>query len=250
MSREIRSPGRCRARSSAAIQAAFFLSSSLPLPFVFGACAGGGAERGDVATVAVSPEASATLVHANRGAAIAGAPVAAHAAFSYVRPEWHDERVFKRVSEYFTGKENQGGDVVLRSTPEVRRGMYFQIGLPLWTDIPGGSTLQVEYRRGDSRDVFSHIFQLPAFRAHPFFEIRAGLTGPQWEGPAAADAPKPSPARKISKPQKKRLVAWRVTLRTPDGRVWESHSFLWELPPESRSAAPARPSRGDPAPPA
>jgi hypothetical protein len=132
---------------------------------------------------------------------------------SYVYPRWQDDAQFRRISEYFTGRENTGGDIVVRTHSPVRSGLYFRIGLPVGTQFPAHSTGTVEYIRSDSPDVRTHVFDLPALSLNPFTEICLGLTGESW------------PKRDLS------LVAWRFTLKDNTGAILaRRQSFLWALP--------------------
>ena len=45
--------------------------------------------------------------------------------FVRVWPEWRDTDSFDRISEYFTGRENTGGQVIVRTQPKSRAGFYF-----------------------------------------------------------------------------------------------------------------------------
>ena len=52
---------------------------------------------------------------------------AAEVELARVWPGWRDAESFERVSEFFTGKENAGKQVILRSRPETRGGYYFLV---------------------------------------------------------------------------------------------------------------------------
>lgn len=133
---------------------------------------------------------------------------------SYVYPGWQDDVRFRRISEYFTGRENTGGDIIMRTHSTVRSGFYFRIGLPVGTRFPAHSTGTVEYIRSDNPDVHTHVFDLPALSLNPFTEICLGLTGTSW------------PRRDL------KLVAWRFTLKDNTGAILaQRQSFLWALPP-------------------
>lgn len=127
-----------------------------------------------------------------------------------VHSGWRDAASFKRISEYFDGKENTGGEALLRTHPDQRGGYYFLVrianpGAPravtarlqVITDAsakPRGFTFTPELRAGDT------VFHL-------------GLTGPDWPD-AKADP-----------------VAWKLEFLDADGRVLVSgQSYLWEKP--------------------
>ena len=134
--------------------------------------------------------------------------------FGYAYPMWQEADDYRRISEYFTGKENQGGDMVLRTDGGVRQGLYFRVGLPVGQRIPKHARVRVEYLRSDIPQVLSEEFVLPlAKRGGLFSEVRFGLTGRAW----------PS--------QSLRLVAWKITLRDEAGRpLAQMQSYLWGLP--------------------
>jgi hypothetical protein len=134
--------------------------------------------------------------------------------FRYIRPYWRDANDFKRISEYFTGTETTAGDFIARTTPTARAGISFHVSTSLFTPLPAHSRIRIEYIHSDSPDTQTHTFELPEISAkNPFSELRLGLTGTQW----------PS--------KKRRLVAWRLTLLSPENTpLAEQHSFLWSLP--------------------
>ncbi|MBI2814157.1 MAG: hypothetical protein HYX71_07720 [Opitutae bacterium] len=124
---------------------------------------------------------------------------------------WRDGASFKRISEYFNGKENTGDATILRTHPEQRTGYYFLLrvanpGAPLQVQFqlqliePGASVQRTTVFPAEIRSG-SGVFQL-------------GLTGPEWQ-----DA-------------KSQPVAWQVLVIAPaDGRILASEkSYLWEKP--------------------
>jgi hypothetical protein len=123
---------------------------------------------------------------------------------------WRDAASFKRISEYFTGKENSGGEAVLRTHPDRRDGYYFLVRVrnsdaprPLKARLsmiaetsarPREFTFATELRAGDT------VFHL-------------GLTGPDWPDPKADP------------------VAWCLELTDASGKVLATEkSYLWEKP--------------------
>lgn len=127
-----------------------------------------------------------------------------------IHPGWREASSFKRISEYFTGRENTGGELVLRTHPDQRGGYYFLVraandGEPLTVTArlqviseteakPRTYTFQAALRAGDS-------------------VVHLGLTGPDW--PDAAASP----------------VAWKLDLAGADGHVLATaKSYLWEKP--------------------
>lgn len=159
--------------------------------------------------------------------------------FSYVHTHWQPAQDFKRISEYFTGREEAGEDVVVRTDAAERFGMYFRIGLPLNTTFPPGSVLLVDYIRGDSPAVRTRSFELPPLSYWPFAELRVGLTGKDWPGKAG---------KSKEQDEKLRLVAWRLTLKDAQGTtLFRQHSFLWKLPPVEQLQPPAHGTKATPA---
>jgi hypothetical protein len=123
---------------------------------------------------------------------------------------WRDEASFKRISEYFTGRENTGGEAMIRTHPDQRAGYYFLVrtsnpSAPLAAKItlqlilPSNTKLQnytfpVELKTGDT-------------------VLNLGLTGDDW--PNAHANP----------------VAWKLDFVAADGHVLASEkSYLWEKP--------------------
>ncbi len=124
---------------------------------------------------------------------------------------WRDAASFKRISEYFDGKENTGGGTILRSHPEQRTGYYFLLrvanpGAPLKVQFqvqliePGASTRRTTVFPAELGSG-SGVYQL-------------GLTGPEWQDP------------------KSQPVAWQLlVIATDNGRVLATEkSYLWEKP--------------------
>ncbi len=123
---------------------------------------------------------------------------------------WRTAASFKRISEYFDGRENTGGVTVLRTHPDQRAGYYFLVR----TSNPG-----------PAHSVQAHLEVITAATAEPVVHnfsanlkpgetvLDLGLTGPDW--PDARTSP----------------VAWKLELTAPDGRVLATEkSYLWEKP--------------------
>lgn len=148
------------------------------------------------------------------------APAAASAAPVSIRYVTH--RVLatedlKRVSEYFTGREDTGGDIVRRTDSRARRGLYFLVALGHFDRLPDGATAVLEFVAADKPEPFRHHFVLPPLRGPGAFqEIRLGVTGADW--------PESNPD----------IIAWKITLRDPKtgAPIVSAKSFLWELPPK------------------
>ncbi len=118
---------------------------------------------------------------------------------------------FTRLSEYFSGEENFGGNAVCRSNPEIRDGTYLILGLEFGAEIPAGSVAELRYFSSETRGEIQQKWELPAFKARPDKEIFLGLTGEDF-----------------GKNFRKKITAWRVEIRSPSGeKLLARESFLW-----------------------
>jgi hypothetical protein len=123
---------------------------------------------------------------------------------------WRDASTFKRISEYFTGRENTHGEIMLRTRPDQRGGYYFLVR----TSNPGAPVhvtfkLQLILPTGHQVREFSFASDLSSGDT----VVNLGLTGDDW--PNAKANP----------------VAWKLDLLTPDSRLLATEkSYLWEKP--------------------
>lgn len=123
---------------------------------------------------------------------------------------WREASSFKRISEYFTGRENTGGEVVLRTQPAARGGYYFLVR----TDNDGPAR-DVRFRLevvtpGATQP---HQFEFPAHLPAGNQVYQLGLTGADW--PASTVSP----------------MAWKLELVDPAGQpIATEKSYLWEKP--------------------
>lgn len=142
----------------------------------------------------------------------AGPARAAEAEFVRVWPSWRTAESFERIGEYFGRSENPAGRTVLRTQPAARAGYYFLVRVKPPAAV-AGARFELEVIRPDAPDAKTFAFPAPAMPAgETVFEL--GLTGADWP-----DGEKAQP------------VAWRLALRTADGRTLAEHkSFLWEKP--------------------
>ncbi len=131
----------------------------------------------------------------------------------YVRGRYADDTVFKRVSEYFDGEENQSGKIILRTDPSQRDGYYLVLSLDDdASDYPEGTRIGLKYISPDQKGEIVKATSLPT-PIPDASEIWIGLTG--------EDAPA----------DQKPVVAWMVVIYSPKGEVYTHHkSFLWEHP--------------------
>ncbi len=124
---------------------------------------------------------------------------------------WRDAASFKRISEYFDGKENTGGETVLRTHPEQRAGFYFQLRVA----NPGvalKARFQLQLVVQGSPTPHTTVFPVELKPGSALYQL--GLTGPEWQ-----DA-------------KSQPVAWHLQILAADAdQVLASEkSYLWEKP--------------------
>lgn len=136
---------------------------------------------------------------------------AADVEFLRVWPGWREADSFDRISEYLGRGENTGGQLVLRTQPEVRAGYYFLVRIKCAAALPTAK-FEVSVVRPDTPEPKIHTFStaLPAKET----VVQLGLTGNDWPTGAKANP-----------------VAYRIVLTAADGRVLGEHqSFLWAKP--------------------
>ncbi|MFI5336511.1 MAG: hypothetical protein ACHQ5A_06985 [Opitutales bacterium] len=124
---------------------------------------------------------------------------------------WREAASFKRISEYFDGRENTGGVVILRTHPDQRGGYYFLTRLANpGTPRPIRFRLLVISPESTTPHPFHFTATLPA--RETVFNL--GLTGADW---ASA---------------KVNPVAWKLeVLDDSDHILATEQSYLWEKPP-------------------
>jgi hypothetical protein len=145
--------------------------------------------------------------------AIVGAFPARASEIEFVRvwPGWRDAASFERISEYFTGQENTGREVVLRTHPNQRDGFYYLVRVKNSGAEQTGAkfVLHVIMPSGPEPKVLTFNTTVPS-RAKVF---QLGLTGADW--PNSETHP----------------VAWLLELKSADDQLLASaQSFLWEKP--------------------
>jgi len=117
---------------------------------------------------------------------------------------------FERISEFFTGKENPGNRVIVRSIPGNRQGMYFSVMIQEGVNsLPAGSKAVVEVLHALSPETQTYTFPIPnSPKNHR--ELLLGITGDNW--PAAKYKP----------------MAWRVRIMNAAGEdLSTDKSYLW-----------------------
>jgi hypothetical protein len=136
---------------------------------------------------------------------------AAEVEFVRVWPGWRDAESFERISEYFTGEEKTGREIVVRTHPEQRAGFYYLVRVANSGDVRAGAkfVLQVISPGDPKPKATTFPVEVPS-RSKVFL---LGLTGPDW------------PNRDVHP------VAWKLELLSSDEQVLaSSQSFLWEKP--------------------
>lgn len=130
---------------------------------------------------------------------------------------FREARSFVRLSELFTGKENPGKRVILRSQPGERTGFYYIVRL-VDRDrhpVPDGTVvLHVIPPDGDE----PHVYRFP-FKGDGRHKLRldVGLTGKDW------------PYDREQLP-----LAWKIEILDATGALIDSReSFLWSRPRDS-----------------
>lgn len=144
----------------------------------------------------------------------AGQPplAAAEAEFVRVWPAYRDAESFERIGEYFGRPEDTGGEIVLRTRPDSRDGYYFLVRVKAPSASATDARFELTVIRPDTPE--PQTFQFPAALRRKEAVFQLGLTGADWPGGKDAHP-----------------VAWKLTLRGPNGRVLTEHkSFLWEKP--------------------
>jgi hypothetical protein len=143
--------------------------------------------------------------------ASAGVSRASETTFVRVWPGWRDSASFERISEYFTGKENPGSQVLLRSHPEIRSGFYFLARVTHSGSPLTAAKVVLSVITPDSPKAKTYTFTAALPAGDTVFNV--GLTGADWAG------------------EKVHPVAWKIEVATTDGRLLGvAKSFLWEKP--------------------
>lgn len=148
-------------------------------------------------------------------ALVVSGPAAAGAAAADLRivrvfTGWRDAGSFKRISEFFTGRENTGNEIVVRSQPAERGGYYFLVrtanaGAPAAAKV----AIQVVLPASPRPRTFTFPVEIPAGQT----VFNFGLTGADW------------PERGID------AVAWKIDVLDGHGAVLATEkSYLWEKP--------------------
>ncbi len=144
---------------------------------------------------------------------LAGAPSLRAAPVEFVRvwPGWRDASLFKRISEYFTNREDTHGIVVGRSHVGSRSGFYFFVRIKHPTVALPGAKFVLRIITAHSPEKQDFTFPIDVGPQTEAFEL--GLTGPDWPY------------------KKEHPVAWELELRSASGELLAAtESFLWSQP--------------------
>jgi len=137
---------------------------------------------------------------------------AADVSFVRVWPGYRSAESFERISEYFTGEENTGGQTVLRSRPDARAGFYFLARTKNTGPAVSGAIFRLDVITPASAAPRTVTFTADLPPGERVFNL--GLTGADW--PDAKAHP----------------VAWKLMVLAPGGtELVAMQSYLWEKPP-------------------
>jgi hypothetical protein len=123
---------------------------------------------------------------------------------------WHDAPFFKHISEYFNGRENTHGEVMLRTHAAQRAGYYYFVRI-VNHGAPAAVKINVQMITPTESRPKTHTFETNLKSGETVLNL--GLTGADW--PDAKANP----------------VAWKLDVVAADGRVLATEkSYLWEKP--------------------
>ena len=144
------------------------------------------------------------------GLALAPSLFASDLTIARVYSGWRDGASFKRIAEYFDGKEHTGGETVMRTHPEQRTGYYFLVRLK---NAGAARPVRFQLELIEPGNSPSRTLLFPANAASGATVFQLGLTGPEWQN------------------AKLQPMAWQLRVLGPDDQVLASEkSYLWEKP--------------------
>lgn len=144
------------------------------------------------------------------GLTLAAVLSAADLAIVRVYTGWRDAASFKRISEYFDGKEHTGREIILRSHPDQRAGYYYLVRLKN-SGAPVKARVHLELIGQGWTAPRTTVFPVDIPAGSTVFQL--GLTGPEWQ-----DA-------------KVQPIAWSLQVLADGGQVLATEkSYLWEKP--------------------
>jgi hypothetical protein len=128
-----------------------------------------------------------------------------------VWPGYRTAESFERISDFFGGGKNDGGEIVRRSQPSARQGYYFLVRLKNPGPAVAAARFELQVISPSSPDPRTYTFTADVPAGSHAFDF--GLTGRDW------------PEAKAS------AVAWRLVVSAPDGaELARRQSFLWAKP--------------------
>ena len=123
---------------------------------------------------------------------------------------WREAASYKRISEYFDGRENTGGETLLRTHPDQRAGFYFLVRVAN-PGAPASVTFNLQVISATNAKPVNYAF--PAELRNGAAVLDLGLTGADWPDPKANP------------------VAWKIELKNADGSLLATEkSYLWDKP--------------------
>lgn len=128
-----------------------------------------------------------------------------------VWPSYRQADSFKRISEYFSGNENTGSEIVLRTQPNERTGYYFLTRIKNTGPAIANARVELQLITPVSPEVQTHSFDVALPTGKKVLQL--GLTGGDWTN------------------SKTKPVAWLVRFLTVDGvELAREQSYLWSQP--------------------
>lgn len=133
-------------------------------------------------------------------------------ALKSVETHYYPATEFIRLAEYLTGEPAERPEVVARTHPEERAGLYFRVILEESASaLPQGVVAELSILMVDSPEPAVFRLHLPSTTGRTRV-LLLGLTGADW--PEAPETPHPT--------------AWKVRLLSQEGEsLAEWPSFLW-----------------------
>lgn len=134
----------------------------------------------------------------------------ARAELTIVSTNHRDADSFKRLSEFFTGKESPGRYAILRTVPSRRDGFYISLLGKDKTRLSSVATVRIRFVRPNEQNTESIDLPVSSITKR---RILVGMTEREWEG------------------VNERPVAWKIELLDSNNRlVDQAKSFLWTEP--------------------
>lgn len=117
---------------------------------------------------------------------------------------------FISISEFFTGRENTGGDTILRTDELNRSGLYLVVGLNQAVNaLPEDTEVVFQYILSNCRDVKKKVFEIKS-KAGSSPWLFLGVTGQEYIGLCQT------------------FLAWSLKIHA-NGECVTQKSYLWEM---------------------